>query len=524
MVSLEAVRDLILARFPEYTHQDYPVEIPEDMTASQVFTTPLLEERGEQRKMLELVESAFSEKNHILMEAPTGIGKTFAYGIPSILHALRTGKKVIISTHTRTLQDQITSKDIPYLRTIFAEKGIEGFEITKLKGRTNYLSLLRFFEFLEADIDRTDEYYTFVAKILFWLTETSGGELDELSFYGREFSFLDEVHSGDIRVLSSENKLRKNEFLYHARERAKSANLLLVNHALLLSELSEETAGNLGKLSCLVIDEAHNLEDSATDALLRTISLDSVERELFHIENAIRRNNKQIENEPFVFPEWNSAKESITLSFGMLFDFSLQYGQYKSGVANDNRKEYGRGRMTEILVGSDIVLREGFTGVRNVLSSLRDKIHDLHTRLYSAPEKLTEAFIDPLGALEGACGFFEEFLSDLRDDLIRIVSMRKEGDFSLKMAPLDVSSVLREKLWKTADTVILTSATLSVGDEFAYITKALGLSDFKTYSLASDFDYSKQALVFIPTDFRDVRKEGDRLRSIDFTRELIERM
>ena len=75
--------------------------------------------------MLELVEKAFSEKKHIIMEAPTGIGKTFAYGIPSILHALRTGKKVIISTHTRTLQDQITSKDIPYLRKIFAEKGIE---------------------------------------------------------------------------------------------------------------------------------------------------------------------------------------------------------------------------------------------------------------------------------------------------------------------------------------------------------------------------------------------------------------
>ena len=117
--------------------------------------------------------------------------------------------------------------------------------------------------------------------------------------------------------------------------------------------------------------------------------------------------------------------------------------------------------MTDILVNSDIVLRDGFIGIRNVLSSLRDKIHDLHTRLYLAPEKLAEAFVDPINALEGACGFFEDFLSDLRDDLIRIVSMRSDGEFSLKMAPLDVSSVLREKLWKSADTVVLTSATLS---------------------------------------------------------------
>ena len=189
---------------------------------------------------------------------------------------------------------------------------------------------MRFFEFLEADIERADEYYTFVAKILFWLTDTKEGELDELSFYGKEYAFLEEVHSGDARVLSVENQVRKREFLYRARERAKNANLLLVNHALLLSELSDEASGNLGKLSCLVIDEAHNLEDSATDALMRTISLVSMERELGHIETAIRRNNKKIENESFAFPEWTGIKESLILSFGMIFDFTLQYGQYKA--------------------------------------------------------------------------------------------------------------------------------------------------------------------------------------------------
>ena len=118
--------------------------------------------------MLDLVTQAFKENELLLIEAPTGVGKTFAYGIPSIITSIQTGKSVYISTNTKTLQDQIFEKDIPAMRELCRAQGIEDFSVTKIKGRSNYLSLFLFFEYLESDIREEIEYIV-VAKLLFCL-------------------------------------------------------------------------------------------------------------------------------------------------------------------------------------------------------------------------------------------------------------------------------------------------------------------------------------------------------------------
>lgn len=206
--------------------------------------------------MLDLVTGAFSQKELLLIEAPTGIGKTFAYGVPSILYSIRTGTQVFISTNTKTLQDQIFEKDIPMLHTLFGRHSIGDFSVAKIKGRSNYVSLLLLFEYMDSHV--LDEAgIIFLLKIVFWLGETRYGEIDELVFYGGEYQLLDKIRATDKRVLSPDNPYRKEEFLYRIRQDAKNANIVIMNHSLLLSEIEMPEEGGSSPVSAISSSTRH---------------------------------------------------------------------------------------------------------------------------------------------------------------------------------------------------------------------------------------------------------------------------
>lgn len=347
----------------------------------------------EQGKMLDLVTEAFKEKELLLIEAPTGVGKTFAYGIPSILTSIRTGKPVYISTNTKTLQDQIFEKDIPAMRELCRAHGIEDFSVAKVKGRSNYLSLFLFFEYLEEDI-REEIGYVVVAKLLFWLQKTEYGELDELSWYGQEYSIIDKLRANDRRVLIPENPYRKEEFLYRVRQDAKTANIIIINHALLLSETTEDTPSKiLPDIKLLVIDEAHNLEAVATDALRYVTTLSDIEAALASIDLIIKRQKNKPAIEPFLFPEFRDMSESIVLNFGMVFDVLYRYLAFRVPQAQDNK-------YNQALLEPNFFKQEGVAGVQRILDTLADRIHEFITRLYDAPEALYVQMDRPIAAIE----------------------------------------------------------------------------------------------------------------------------
>ncbi|NCP77429.1 DEAD/DEAH box helicase [bacterium] len=357
------------------------------------FFNSFLEERVEQGKMLDLVTQAFKENELLLIEAPTGVGKTFAYGIPSIITSIQTGKSVYISTNTKTLQDQIFEKDIPAMRELCRAQGIEDFSVTKIKGRSNYLSLFLFFEYLESDIREEIEYIV-VAKLLFWLTKTEYGELDELSWYGQEYSIIDKLRSNDRRVLIPENPYRKEEFLYRVRQDAKTANIIIINHALLLSETTEDTPSKiLPDIKLLVIDEAHNLEAVATDALKYSTTLSAIEEALASIDLIIKRQKSKLVAEPFIFPEFRDISESIVLNFGMVFDVLYRYLAFRVPQSGDNK-------YNQTLIEPNFFKQEGVEGVHRILDALADRIHDLITHLYGAPEALYVQMDRPIAAIE----------------------------------------------------------------------------------------------------------------------------
>lgn len=311
----------VLSERPEYVEipaVERPESFPDPVSVLESHSG--LEKRPEQAKLAGAVRDAFGSKSLIAVEAPTGIGKTFAYMVPAIVSAIEKGTKVHVSTNTKTLQDQIAKKDVPRLREILSPYGLGSFRFAKLKGRSNYASLLKTEEFSQRD-DLPDEGKAFFAKIAVFLAESESGELDEVSFYGKDYEYLAEIHASDLRVLSPENPHRSKEPLHIARESAKAADVLLVNHALVLTEISDDATGNLGKLSRLVVDEAHNLEAVATDALSVTVTLQEVEKAFGRIESQIRRHNREPGSEKFLFPEMKELSESYVLSFGMALDF-----------------------------------------------------------------------------------------------------------------------------------------------------------------------------------------------------------
>ncbi|HEY7801030.1 MAG TPA: exonuclease domain-containing protein, partial [Dehalococcoidia bacterium] len=224
------------------------------------------EDRPEQVQMAHAVGEAIAGGQQLIVEAGTGVGKSLAYLVPSALHAARNNARVVISTNTINLQDQLVTSDIPLARRILADAGIseDDLRVAQLKGRTNYLCLLRWAAARRASSLSADEARVLV-RMLFWLARTDSGDRAELNLRRNEDPAWARLSAQDAGCLQSQCEYVRDGscFLHRARKRAEAAHVLVVNHALLLSDVA--TGGNvLPAFQHLVVDEAHHLEDEAT--------------------------------------------------------------------------------------------------------------------------------------------------------------------------------------------------------------------------------------------------------------------
>ncbi len=474
-----------------------------------------IEDREEQNKMIKIIDESFKNKDHSIIEAPTWIWKTFAYLIPAILHSVKTGSQIIISTNTKWLQDQIVYKDIPKLKQIFTDKNIEiDFLYSKVKWRKNYLSLIKFFEFINNN-NKEKEEIIFIGKLLFWLLETDSWELDELNYYSKEFLYLKEVNAWDKRVLSNINPYKNQEFLYKARNNSKSSNIIIVNHSLLFQDTQNESSSILPKISNLIIDEAHNLEASITDALKKHCSYSLCETNLQILEIILKQNNKVIWGNLLSLDKFFEIKESILMHVGIIFDFFETYIDKKNDLNQErNQREY--------LIMPDLYNDKSFPNILNISNSLDLKIQTLLDLLYSVWDEVFEKIEGYLKELEEYMVIIKEILKNEKDsNFIKVVYKDERNWVWVFHTLLNAWSYLKENLWSKLDSSILTSATFKIWDSFDFIVGTLGLSDFTTHELKSDFDYSKQALVYIPSDIWDIRSLIERKRVNDFIKDII---
>jgi ATP-dependent DNA helicase DinG len=443
-----------------------------------------VEKRDNQLKMTNMVMDSFTKKKKVVIEAPTWLWKSFAYLIPSIMHSVKSWEKVFVSTKTKALQDQLYWKDLFFLKNNLWIN----FNYAKLKWKKNYLSIKLFFdEFWIDDINYAKVW--FLSKILLWLHETKYWELDEISYFWQEFSFLKSINSDNFSVLTEKNNYRRYEYLFKARVRLESSNVIIINHSLLFSDINTETTV-LWKIQNLVIDEWHNIEDSVTDSLKQSYSLNNLNEQFDIIEKILTKiNAKKIE---FLQKKWN-----LISKLELLDDYWFNYLDLKIR----DKQSY---KLT--LLKPDFFENADFSGL---LKKIELDFMDIVDKLAIEEEY---DFTKEIGIIQGTLDIIKIMLDKKADKkYIRIVNYGDNFWVSFDYTLLNPWEYLRDNLWNKLKSCILTSATLQIWWKFDYFKTLLFLEDFNFYSFESDFDYKKQATLFIPTDIWNIKNNTEEM-------------
>jgi ATP-dependent DNA helicase DinG len=444
------------------------------------------EYRSGQIKMAEAISSAFENKRHLIVEAGTGTGKTLAYLIPAVAAATDGKKRIIISTGTKNLQEQLMEKDIPFLQRILPKK----FTAAYMKGRGNYACLYRVGKAENQPIlDGLDEMGHF-DEVQRWVHETETGDRRELTALPDDISFWNRINArGDICI---GQKCPEFEpcFITRMRARADDADIVVVNHHLFFADLS--VRGNqygrvIPDYSAVVFDEAHLIEDIAADYFGFQVSN-------FQIEELVR--------DADALPIADAiATRDITKAAARVLGFGEHFWARFSSARTDGRFPL----MTEAF---SYRTKEG----ENEPTPLGESYAALETAL-GGLEAATDAFSDKLPEAESLVRRLRQTRFDLdfivsqgERNYVYWIERRGRGIF-LRASPVDVSMLLREKLFDKVETCILTSATLSSGGSFEFIRDRLGLDAANTDSMVAPpaFDYETQALLYLPRAMPDPR-------------------
>ncbi|MEO8456896.1 MAG: helicase C-terminal domain-containing protein [Chloroflexota bacterium] len=492
-----------------------PVDEPLAVLASAAKRSDVFEafeERVEQRQMLESVFGALNDSEQLMVEAGTGTGKSLAYLIPAASHAAANGTRVIVSTSTINLQEQLTRKDIPAVQALMPGAGVLACQ---LKGRRNYLCLRRF-EALRNNPSLSDEEAYLASRILVWLGETETGDRGELRLAPEEEPIWWRI-SADRAECTSDNSpfvVDGTCFLARARRRAEASHLVVVNHSLLLSDIG--TGGRVvPPYEHLIIDEAHHLEDEATRQFGFTCREKDLDVLLDRCEAIIPALQKALTSAPVALdarqqiagiaagiPEAGRAarprvKELAGLLASFMMEHSLPGEEQKLHVTHATRAQ-------PAWSGVEIA----WDNCRLALGQVIDRLAKLADRLNEAESlgMLNQELIvsDVARCLEDAQGFVAGLSQGLEsDDAQRIVWLeldRQDGGVVVSWVPLAVNDLLAEGLYKDRKTVVLTGATLRSAGNFEYLQGRLGLEDCKTLALGSPFDYRHAAVVLLPRD------------------------
>lgn len=458
---------------------------------------PSYEPRAEQLAMAEAVAAAIAAPQHLVVEAGTGVGKSFAYLVPAILAAVspaegddrpaRTGdsrsKRIVVSTHTIALQEQLVHKDLPFLAGVMPQE----FSAVLVKGRSNYLSLRR----LKAAAERSastlleNEALQQLRRIQEWSTTTRDGSLSDLPFRPQA-EVWDEVQSEHGNCLGRKCPTYDDCFYYRARRRVWNANVLIVNHALYFSDLAlrREGASLLPEHDVVIFDEAHTLEGVAGEHLGLSVSLGQFRYLLAKLYND--RHGKGL----LVHHNLVEGQRLVQRLRSLTEDFFAQVQQWRARHAPGN----GRVRQPPEIpnpVGPDL------QALRRVILSAADALTDDAQRI-----ELTAA-ADRLAALNAA---LEGWLGQSLEDGVYWIEETggRQQNVKLVCAPIEVGPVLRDELFAKIPSVILTSATLAAGSrDFRYFRSRLGLTTGTDLKLGSPFNYREQARLVLAADMPD---------------------
>lgn len=507
-----------------------PVELPQPLDSESLAAIlepggafaaafPAFEHRTQQVQMLEAVAQAFSNSEHLLVEAGTGTGKSMAYLIPSFEWAASNGRRVLISTNTINLQDQLISKDIPDLNRALQRD----FSASVLKGRSNYLCPRRL-SALGRLGPRTSDEARVLAKIYVWLQGGGNGDVTQINLRGPAEGAVWSRLSADYEDGSLESCLMHTGGTcpyYQARRAAESAQVVIVNHALLLADIG---TGNrvIPEYEYLVVDEAHHLESATTRGLRFDVTESDLQRVLRDLTGTGSGTLKRIldmgraslpetamaDLQAVVAGVAESARQASELS-GRFFQTIMEFLERRregEAVGRYGQQERITPSTRSLPLWSEVEI--GWDELRTPLVAVYERLTQIGTEI----EQLAEDALEPAEDLAVAVRILARDLGEIwhsLDELIfesdsnRIYWMELFGDpgrLSMHAAPLDVGPLVEQHLWHQKESIVLTSATLTTSGEFDYLRKRLGADEANELALGSPFDFEDSTLLYLVND------------------------
>ena len=432
------------------------------------------EHRAGQLQMAEAIHDAFANHHHAIVEAGTGTGKTLAYLLPAIC----SGRRVVISTATKSLQEQLYQKDVPFLQKHFAPN----LKVAVMKGRSNFLCLTKAHAMSDQPMLRGMEEVDAFRQILQWAKLTETGDRTELTFLPDDSDLWSRIDARRDTCTGQKCPQFNECFVTQMHRRAKDADLIIVNHHLFFADLAlkqDDFGSVLPEYSAVVFDEAHEMEDVASDYFGQQISN-------FRFEELARDADQTMRLAHLGTPSLLKRTQRIREKNRAFFD---------TFPAREGRFPFSRQERETFLEQN----REAYDALHNALKGLETEIAALTQR----PEELVRIARRSFEIRQEFAFLFETN----EKNYVYWFERRNKGVF-LAATPIDVSQILREKLFESFDTVILTSATLTVAGRFEFIRQRMGLDHTKECALPPEFAYEEQALLYLPHRMPDVRDGG----------------
>ena len=445
--------------------------------------------RPSQKKMAESVLQAIQDRDHLCAEAGTGTGKTLAYLVPS----LSVEGRVVVSTATRNLQEQLVNKDIPLIKDCI----LPSLQAVCMKGRSNYLCLHRLERLTrQGSLFTSDPVSSSLEKLKDWSESTEEGDRSELDWLSDASEIWEMVDARSETCLGSKCRHFEDCFITRLRLKAVSADIIIVNHALFFTSLSlatDESGGLLPESSVVVLDEAHEVEDIASGLFGRRISshqLESLSRDIVAVSSPGSDLVKM-------------AERLVRAGHGLDSALPSQSGRVSLNLYREKDRSLSDLRRTHF---------GEFSAVESCLSEV---YHALEARIgESLDHELLARRADNLLAVA------DDILNTDDEDSVYWFERSKKG-VSLNLTPVNVSPYLRSRLFDSADTVVLTSATMKTGGSFEFFKKRLGLDESLEVDLPGEFDYSSQARLFIPRDLPENPGDGNLNPQVGYIRRIL---
>ena len=454
---------------------------------------PEYEHRPGQIDMAEAVLRAFEQKKHLIVEAGTGTGKTLAYLVPAVAAACGSGARVVISTGTKNLQEQLMDKDIPFLQDVLPAK----FRAALMKGRNNYACLHRIKRAEAAPILEGLEQIDQFDEVFRWVMQTETGDRAELSNLPENLHFWRHIDARSDTCLGQKCPDYDPCFITRMRQRAIDADIIVVNHHLFFADLALRNGAYgavLPDYAAVILDEAHQIEDVASEyfgAQISNYQIDDLLRDVSYLK----------------IEDLEAAKELRRVSARIQRFADLFWTSFHEGRGLDGRftlvRHVAEGANVPSEFDEEDDSQANSLRYNDAYRALDNVLHRLETTL----DILKDAPADAENLLRRTrqLRFDLNFIIRAEDRQFVFWLERRGRGIFLRASPIDVSGLLQDKLFEKVPTVVLTSATLSSAGNFRFIRERLGLDQGEEMIAESIFDFENQAVLYLPVKMPDPR-------------------